>query len=136
MKQVSMKHLRGLRFTLAAAAATLFVIAPAYAGQQKMGAVVGDRVEAVPSAIPHFTCEVRPFNLSAGLYCYDPQTIRAAYGVQNLINQGANGAGQTIVILDAFGSPTIASDLADFDALFGIPAPPSFSIVTMPSSGG
>jgi subtilase family serine protease len=129
-----MKHLRGLRFTLAAAAATLFVIAPAYAGQHKIGAVIGAQFEAQPSAVPHFTCEARPFNLSAGLYCYDPFTIRAAYGVQNLINQGANGAGQTIVILDAFGSPTIASDLADFDALFGIPAPPSFSIVTMPGT--
>jgi len=39
-----------------------------------------------------------------------------------------DGSGQTIVIVDAFGSPTIASDLALFDARFGIPAPPSFTI--------
>lgn len=38
-----------------------------------------------------------------------------------------DGSGQTIVIVDAFGSPTIASDLAIFDAVFGLPAP-SFSI--------
>jgi len=132
MQQV--KRLRGFHFTFAAAAATLFVIAPAYAGQHKVGAIIGDQVEAQPAAIPHFTCEVRPFDLSAGLYCYDPLTIRAAYGVQSLIDSGANGAGQTIVILDAFGSPTIQSDLQDFDALFGIPAPPSFTIVTMPGT--
>jgi subtilase family serine protease len=51
-----------------------------------------------------------------------------------LIKNGANGAGQTIVILDAFGSPTIQADLAAFDALFQIPAPPSFRIVTMPGT--
>jgi subtilase family serine protease len=131
MNQFRMKRLRGLYFTLAAAAATACVIAPAYAGQQKIGAIVGDLVQAQPAAIPHFTCEVRAFDLSAGLYCYDPLTIRAAYGIQTLIDNGANGAGQTIVILDAFGSPTIATDLQDFDALFGLPAPPSFAIVTM-----
>jgi subtilase family serine protease len=134
MQQVTIKRLRGFHFTLAAAAATLFVIAPAHAGQHKVGAIIGDQVEAQPAAIPHFTCEVRPFDLSAGLYCYDPLTIRAAYGVQSLIDSGANGAGQTIVILDAFGSPTIQSDLLDFDSLFGIPAPPSFAIVTMPGT--
>jgi len=117
----------------AAAAAALLVVAPSYAGQQKAGAIVGDRVEAQPFSIPHFTCEAKPFDLSKGLYCYDPQTIRAAYGVQSLIDNGANGAGQTIVILDAFGSPSIESDLQDFDALFGIPAP-SFTIVTMPGT--
>lgn len=134
MQQVTIKRLRGFHFTLAAAAATLFVIAPAYAGQHKVGAIIGDQVEAQPAAIPHFTCELKPFDLSAGLYCYDPLTIRAAYGVQSLIDSGANGAGQTIVILDAFGSPTIQSDLLDFDSLFGIPAPPSFAIVTMPGT--
>ena len=134
MQQVTIKRLRGFHFTLAAAAATLFVIAPAYAGQQKVGAIIGDFVQAQPDAIPHFTCEVKPFDLSAGLYCYDPLTIRAAYGVQSLIDSGATGAGQTIVILDAFGSPTIQSDLLDFDALFQIPAPPSFQIVTMPGT--
>jgi subtilase family serine protease len=134
MKQVTIKRLRGLYFTLAAAAATVSVIAPVYAGQHKVGAIVGDLVEAQPAAIPHFTCESKAFDLSAGLYCYEPLTIRAAYGVQSLIDNGANGAGQTIVILDAFGSPTIQSDLQIFDTLFGIPAPPSFTIVTMPGT--
>ncbi|PYU21596.1 MAG: hypothetical protein DMG32_20255 [Acidobacteria bacterium] len=30
--------------------------------------------------------------------------------------------------MDAFGSPTIEADLALFDSVFGIPAPPSFTI--------
>jgi subtilase family serine protease len=33
------------------------------------------------------------------------------------------------VIVDSFGSPTIRSDLATFDAQFGLPAPPSFKII-------
>ena len=46
-----------------------------------------------------------------------------------LYNQGVNGKGATIVIVDSFGSPTIANDLAVFDQQFGLPAPPSFKII-------
>ncbi|HEX9337485.1 MAG TPA: S53 family peptidase [Pseudonocardiaceae bacterium] len=55
--------------------------------------------------------------------CYGPNQIRAAYGVDKLGNAGLNGAGRTIVIVDAFQSPTITSDLATFDTVFGLPAP-------------
>jgi subtilase family serine protease len=64
-----------------------------------------------------------------GFPCYSPQEIRHAYGVDQLLNMGDDGAGQTIVILDSFGSPTIASDLASFDEGYGLPAPPSFKIL-------
>jgi subtilase family serine protease len=40
-----------------------------------------------------------------------------------------DGSGQTILIVDAFGSPTVRQDLALFDAVFGIAAPPSFTIL-------
>ena len=33
------------------------------------------------------------------------------------------------MIVDSYGSPTIQSDLATFDAQFGLPAPPSFKII-------
>jgi subtilase family serine protease len=61
-----------------------------------------------------------PFTLS----CYDPTEIREAYNIPSTLN----GAGQTIIIVDAYGDPTIQSDLAAFDGLFGLPAPPSFTI--------
>lgn len=54
-----------------------------------------------------------------GLNCYTPSDIRAAYNVPSTYT----GAGQTIVIVDAFGSPTIRHDLATFDAAFGLPDP-------------
>ena len=67
---------------------------------------------------------------SATVICYTPQFLRAAYNFP----ANLDGTGQTILIVDAFGSPSIESDLALFDAIFGIPAPPSFTILC-PSGG-
>jgi subtilase family serine protease len=61
--------------------------------------------------------------------CYQPSQIQAAYNELPLLNSGINGAGETIVLVDAFGSPTIQSDLATFDSTFGLSAPPSFKII-------
>jgi subtilase family serine protease len=57
-----------------------------------------------------------------------PQQISQAYGINAVRFNGitGNGAGQTIAIIDAFDNPNAASDLASFDARFGLPAPPSF----------
>jgi subtilase family serine protease len=62
--------------------------------------------------------------------CYQPAQLQTAYNLQPLYNRGITGRGQTIVIVDEFGSPTIRSDLATFDAAFGLPAPPSFRIIS------
>ena len=48
---------------------------------------------------------------------YSPPQIREAYGI-NLL--GSSGAGKTIAIIDAYGSPTVASDLQAFDQQFGL----------------
>jgi subtilase family serine protease len=61
--------------------------------------------------------------------CYVPAQLQAAYDEQPLFNAGITGKGETIVIVDSFGSPTIKADLATFDAEFGLPAPPSFKII-------
>jgi subtilase family serine protease len=61
--------------------------------------------------------------------CYEPAQIQQAYNLPGLYNQGVTGKGATIVIVDSFGSPTIANDLAVFDQQFGLPAPPSFKII-------
>src|SRR5207253_3065182 len=47
--------------------------------------------------------------------CYAPQDIANQYNLQKEYDAGHNGAGQTIVIFDSFGSPTIRQDLATFD---------------------
>jgi len=61
--------------------------------------------------------------------CYDAAQIQTAYNEQPLFSHGITGKGETIVIVDSFGSPTIQSDLATFDTQFGLPAPPSFKII-------
>src|SRR5579884_3101384 len=69
-------------------------------------AIRGDKADVItdasPDATAHFSCELRPFNLSKGLFCYGPAAMRQAYGVDQLIASGKNGAGQTIVIIDAY----------------------------------
>ena len=99
-------------------------------------AIRADRVElladATPDAVAHFGCELRKFNLTQGLFCYRPAAIRQAYGIDKLIAAGLDGTGQTIVIIDAYGSPTVEQDLAAFDGIFGLPAPPSFQQIHMP----
>jgi subtilase family serine protease len=65
-----------------------------------------------------FGCQTRATNR-----CYSPQQIRTAYDIQPLLNQGIDGTGHTIVIVDAFQSPTIQHDLQLFDSTFGLPDP-------------
>ncbi|MGH3204744.1 MAG: S53 family peptidase [Streptosporangiaceae bacterium] len=61
--------------------------------------------------------------------CYEPTQVQQAYNLPMLFAKGVTGKGATIVIVDSFGSPTIKNDLATFDGQFGIPAPPSFTIL-------
>jgi hypothetical protein len=55
-----------------------------------------------------------------------PAMIEQAYDLKNIVyttagkTVSANGAGETIAIVDAFGDPDIESDLQTFDANFGI----------------
>ena len=116
-----------------AATALLIASSPAYAGRQLPGAIPAEQIDVQPNATPHFRCELRPFDLSKGLFCYGPAAIRSAYGVNGLIDNGFTGAGRTIVIIDAFGSPFAADDLKRFDKAFGLPDP-SFTQITMPGT--
>jgi subtilase family serine protease len=61
--------------------------------------------------------------------CYLPQQIQRAYGLPALFRKGVDGKGQTIVIVDSFGSPTVRHDLKVFDAAAGLPAPPSLRVI-------
>ncbi|MFL6052008.1 MAG: hypothetical protein ACJ72W_03675 [Actinoallomurus sp.] len=58
-------------------------------------------------------------------HCYTPQQIRSAYGVSGIpsISVGGKtvpnyGQGQTIVLVDSYGSPTAAADLQRFHDTF------------------
>jgi subtilase family serine protease len=64
-----------------------------------------------------------------GVACYWPSQLQVAYNEAPLFKRGIEGKGETIVIVDSFGSPTIAHDLAVFDKQFNLPAPPSFKVI-------
>lgn len=59
---------------------------------------------------------------------YTPATVKKYLGLTN------TGAGQTIAIVTAYNDPTAAADLATFDAMYGLPAPPSFKKVSQTGS--
>jgi subtilase family serine protease len=76
-----------------------------------------------------FGCQNRPMDDSAGPRCYQATQIQNAYNITPLLNRGIDGSGRTIVIVDAYGSPTIAADLQQFDSAMGLPDP-NFSQIT------
>ena len=55
-----------------------------------------------------------------GRRCFTPQAIQSAYNLGPLYQDNLNGAGETIAIVDAYGSDTIAHDLHVFDSAFGL----------------
>jgi subtilase family serine protease len=63
-----------------------------------------------------------------GIHCYNPAQLTKAYDLAPLHKAGIDGRGKTIVIVDSFGSPTIASDLHTFDQVFGLPDPPALTV--------
>jgi subtilase family serine protease len=65
------------------------------------------------------------------LTCYGPADLGKAYNFPSNLD----GRGQTIIIVDAYGSPTIQADLTAFDTYFGIAAPPSFKIINARGTG-
>ena len=52
---------------------------------------------------------------------YTPPSIQAAYNLTGLYNEGYDGTGQTIAIIDWCGSFSIQSDANKFSARFGLP---------------
>ncbi len=63
-----------------------------------------------------------PAELSSQTSCQTPQSMRIAYGLTPLIQQGFTGKGQTVVDIVSFGSPTLQQDMNFFDKEFGLPA--------------
>ncbi|MFB7948712.1 S8 family serine peptidase [Kitasatospora phosalacinea] len=85
-----------------------FELRPASAGQ----------IDAVGRVAPTSTSDCVA---QIGIHCYSPLQYRTAYHLDPLYRQGVTGEGRTIVIVDAFGSPTIQHDLEVFDRQWGIP---------------
>ena len=107
-------------------AATAAVSSPADASTAGTNQPILELVKSSDGSVPTSTTPVG----------YTPSQIQTAYGF-NRVQIGSitgNGAGETIAIVDAYDSPTIASDLQAFDLAYGLPNPPSFTRVAQDGS--
>ena len=69
---------------------------------------------AGPNQSAVFSCQ----SPSAPDPCYGPAQIRRAYDIP----RNLTGAGETVVIIDAFRDPTLRGDVSKFNSTFGLPA--------------
>ena len=86
----------------------------------------GVRLERDTRQGPSTTAQCRR---SLRIACYSPVQVQRAYDLPALYSRGITGKGATIVIVDPYGSPTIADDLRTFDRTEGIAGPPSLQII-------
>jgi subtilase family serine protease len=112
--------------TVMVVAVSMICLAPAPGKLANAASSASPFVEVGPQAIPTdvvgpayglFSCQV---GRSTG-QCYDPYQMRHAYNIDTLVNAGFDGTGKTIVIIDAFQHPNIASQLEFFDTFYGLP---------------
>jgi subtilase family serine protease len=65
---------------------------------------------------------------------YQPSEMQTAYNMQPLYAAGFDGTGETVVIVDAYGSATIMQDAHIFSGIYGLPdiTSQNFSVVKAP----
>ena len=130
---IAVNSLKGFSMRTFVAMCLIFVLLP---GVVTVPAQAGHPGQAAPDVLSRVT-KVKGLTLVAaqaptdalcraalGVPCYSPQEIQNAYGLTPILAAGYTGAGQTIIIIDSFGSPTITQDLQTFDADYGLPEPP------------
>jgi len=85
---------------------------------------------SVADILPHGTpgrtpdrgvCPQESASSGFGGQVYTPRQMRIAYGVESLCQQGYTGKGQTVVLIESFGSPTIQADLDAYSQRFKLP---------------
>jgi subtilase family serine protease len=106
--------------SLAAPAVTAAAPAAAHLTSVKVVPAIGHPIfgKALTAPIPTSQCQTQ-----IGIECFSPVQYRVAYNLNSLYSRGITGAGRTIVIVDSFGSPTIANDIHVFDQQWGFPDP-------------
>jgi subtilase family serine protease len=119
---------------LVAAIAVLSMLIAAFAGAAHRSSTAGHAMQPALNGHPRFVQRVDRLANPKGAVlfncqrtvpalCFGPDQIRVAYNVQPLLDKGIDGSGGTIVIVDAYGSPTLLDDLHTWDVTWGIPDP-------------
>jgi subtilase family serine protease len=122
-KLLSMFFLAGI-LASAAAIPALSLLTPSSSGLQFVPLIQVAPDDNSTATITNPACtSPAPVHTSADYHCYTPSDIYAAYDVASLHVAGIEGQGQTIVIVDSYGSPTALNDLQFFSSTFGLPVP-------------
>ena len=84
-----------------------------------------------PPALPEGVYTGTVYEQSGVPCAYQAQQLQTAYGLNAVYEQGLNGTGQTIVLVEGYGYPTIESDANAYFKLTGVPLlnKSNFSIV-------
>jgi len=64
---------------------------------------------------------------------YQPSDIWTAYHLSPLYRSGVDGTGETVAVIEAYGSTTIQTDAAEFSAVYGLPAP-NITVIGTPTA--
>ena len=126
---MSISRLWHISFGVLAAAAACFcsaALAGAGATPVPRTSYVVNPSEVRVGPVPATPSSGSPMQCHPGFNCYGPADMHQIYDIPS--GPGANGSGQTILVIEAFGNSAVASDLATFDWYFGLPAPPTFTI--------
>ena len=100
-----------------------------------MGAPAGSTALAAASSLPAPVPAVSDYQLltssttppaeaacfAIGRRCFTAAAMEASYNLRSAVPAGDEGQGVTIAIIDSFGNPNMASDLANFDTQMGLP---------------
>src|SRR5438270_3279231 len=119
----------GVAIVLCGAVGRLRAAAPVAANPIVSAAAGGVTPMAIAAPRSAFTsrktastdCTLPDGSLVDFLHCYTPHDIRSFYGVDSVAPIGDSpnyGQGQTIVLVDSYGSPTAAGDLQHFHDTF------------------
>jgi len=67
---------------------------------------------------------------------YQPSELHTAYNMNGLYANGLDGTGETVVVIDAFGSDSIQTDAEVFSQLYGLPdlTPANFQVMHAPGA--
>ncbi|HEX3782865.1 MAG TPA: S53 family peptidase [Pseudonocardiaceae bacterium] len=122
--------MRSFRFPLVAAVSLFAATAAAVTAVQPAAATAfsPDLVHIHPTATHVGFAQAAPpttaqCEAAFQVACYGAPQIETAYDLPALYKRGVEGQGQTIAIVDSFGSPTIQADLNTFDTAYGLPTP-------------
>jgi subtilase family serine protease len=95
----------------------------------------GNQTTNAPTSIPRSTPITNPFAPNGtgpsnkqcvndyGQPCYNPEDIQKAFSLTPLYQQGYDGGGSTIVLIDAGNTDQVQANLTQFDQAMGLPDP-------------